>query len=372
MRQYYLPTRITFGRGSFNGLREAVERHAAKKLIIVTGKNAAKKTGLTKKALELLDGYDTCLYGVESNPSINTIEEGVTLLGGEKCDAVVGLGGGSALDVAKSLAILAKNPGPLKDYLSGDKTIQKNGLPYIAVPTTSGTGSEVTMWATVWDKDEKRKYSLESERMYAADALVDPQLTLTVPPRVTAITGLDALSHAVEACWSNNSQPISDVCAMEAIRLVFGNLKKACDNPADISLRENMSKASLFAGLAFSNTKTTACHSVSYPLTARFGVDHGLACAITLPSLLEYNSQAAGEKTGRIAGATGAGTVKQGAENIRKLVSSLGLPTRLSELDIQAGDLEVIVSEGFTRGRTDNNPRKLSRDDLLRILREIF
>lgn len=371
---YYLPARIFLGSGILNNLADYLKLlDTARNVLLVTGRKAMKKYGYTNKVLRLLKDYQVFIFNqVDPNPNTELVKNVRQYAKQNNIDLVIGLGGGSVIDVAKSVAILTNNDKPLEEYLSNKEKIQHRGLSFIAIPTTAGTGSEVTRWATIWDKEKKEKKSLEHSFMYPAVALIDPTITIHLDKYTTAVTGLDVLSHAVEAYWSRNSQPISDMFAREAISLVFGNLERAHQNPHELKFRENMSKASLFAGLAFSNTKTTAAHSISYPMTAYFKIPHGLACAITLPSLLEFNAEVVSEKALAIAKLIGAKTVSESAENIRKLIERLNLPTKLSGLGIREKDLNIIIENGFTPGRVKNNPREIARDDLYKILKNLL
>jgi phosphonate metabolism-associated iron-containing alcohol dehydrogenase len=369
-----MPTKIFFSSDSLGNIKKMVGDFSPRNILLITGKKSMEKSGILGKMKNFLHEFNIFHYNnVEQNPSIETIDKGVIFLKKHDCDFVIGLGGGSALDTAKSIAILANNDGSVREYLLNKKTIENKSLPFIAIPTTSGTGSEVTPWASIWDKNEKRKYSLANEFMFPKIALVDPTLTLTMPKDITAITGLDALSHAIEAYWSKNSQEISDVFALEAIKLIFKNLKKVYDDPDNLKYRENMSKASLFAGLAFSNTKTTAVHSVSYPITAYFNVPHGLACAITLPEFFEFNVPSIDEdKSLRLVKACNGETIEDAALNIQKLIRELDLPTKLSDLGISKKDTSVIIKESFTQDRVTYNPRKLTEKKLKKILERLL
>ena len=371
---YYLPTRIFLGSGILNNLADYLKLlDTTRNVLLVTGRKAMKKYGYTNKVLRLLKDYQVFIFNqVDPNPNTELVKNARQYAKQNNIDLVIGLGGGSVIDVAKSVAILTNNDKPLGEYLSNKEKIQHRGLSFVAIPTTAGSGSEVTRWATIWDKEKKEKKSLEHSFMYPAMALIDPAITIHLDKYTTAVTGLDVLSHAVEAYWSRNSQPISDMFAREAIILVFGNLERAHQNPHELKFRENMSKASLFAGLAFSNTKTTAAHSISYPMTAYFKIPHGLTCAITLPSLLEFNGEVVSEKALAIAKLIGAKTVSESAENIRKLIERLNLPTKLSGLGIREKDLDIIIENGFTPGRVKNNPREIARDDLYKILKNLL
>ena len=288
--KYLSPTKIVFGQRSFNTLKKYVlDLNTHQNILIVTGRNSMKKYGYIDQCKRML--YDRSLYffdRIPPNPTIEVLKEGLEFAGNTDIELVIAIGGGSALDAGKSLAILLKNPGSLSEYLRGKASFHNKGLPFIAIPTTSGTASEVTCWATIWDLLNKKKYSLSHEWMFPDYAIIDPLLTVHMSPQLTACTGMDALTHAIESCWSRSAQPISDSFALRAIKLIRKNIKTAYDEPQNLAARINMAMASLFAGLAFNNTKTAACHSISYPMTFNYNIPHGLAVSITIHDCVLY------------------------------------------------------------------------------------
>jgi phosphonate metabolism-associated iron-containing alcohol dehydrogenase len=289
-------------------------------------------------------------------------------------DWVIGIGGGSVLDFAKSVAFMAGQQESLWAFLTHKNVApSRPGLPLIAIPTTSGTGSEVTPWATVWDFQENKKYSLSDPRMFARHAIVDPSLTLSLPPHITAYTGYDALSQALEAYWSRYANPVSDLFALEAIHLLLAHLGPVVENPDCLEHRVALAKASLYDGLAFSNTKTTAVHAVSYPMTLHYGVPHGVACSLTLAEFWQYNVEAIDPaKVVRLLAAAGEQTSEAFAERLRALAHQIGLPVTLAEAGIPREGIDVILDEGFHPERVVNNPRQLTRKDLREILERIY
>jgi alcohol dehydrogenase class IV len=239
----------------------------------------------------------------------------------------------------------------------------------VMVPTTAGTGAEVTRWATLWDVEANRKRSLEGPETYPLHAVLDPALTLSLPPAVTAVTGADALAHAMEAYWNRNAGPVTDVYALEAVRRIVEILPLAVSEPGNLEYRARMLLASLLAGLAMSGTKTAAAHSLSYPMTLRFGVAHGQAAAVTLPALLRYNAAAFPERMARLAQAAGGSDVESGARRLRDLLQRIGLKVSLSELGIDADGIEILAREGYTPERAGNNLRELDPEGLREVLR---
>ena len=370
MRDYFMPTRLMFGAGALSELPQVLDARPGK--ILVVSNKAMRRLGTLDRIDEML-GLDRTVHfdPVSPNPTPSVVDAAAELFRRERCTAVVGLGGGSVLDVSKCAAIVQANRDGTLAYLCGDSRLEKTGAPVVAIPTTAGTGSEVTPWATVWDMKTLRKYSMEHQSMFPVAALIDPELTRSLPAFQTAVTGMDALSQAIEAYWSKRSQPVSDVHALEAVRLIVGNLETACAG-GDNSARVAMSLGSLESGLAFSNTKTTICHSLSYPLTATFGIPHGQAVAITLPAFLRWNSEAIVDKMPGLLQAIEAESAGAAAARISSLMRSIGLETTFSGLGMKPDDLELVVDEGIYAGRADNNPRETSPDQVLSILRDLY
>jgi phosphonate metabolism-associated iron-containing alcohol dehydrogenase len=303
-------------------------------------------------------------------PTPELVDRVVDLCNSSECDNVMAVGGGSTLDLGKSVAALAPARFQTRDYLTGDARLVGPGLPFIAVPTTAGTGSEVTPWATIWDKEAGRKHSLEHLSMFPDYAVVDPELTMSLSPSMTASSGMDALTQAIEAYWSKRSQPISDLYALGAIRRIMGNLNDACQG-GSIEARTAMAEGSLMSGLAFSNTKTTICHSLSYPMTALYGVSHGQAVSVTLPAFLLWNADAIRAKLTQLVEAFGAASIADAADRIRALMTKIGLSVSLSDLGIGDDEIEAVIEQGFYADRADNNPRPVALQDARMILRSI-
>lgn len=366
---YHIPTKVIFGKDCLEKITNIVEPFKPNRIMLVTGRKSMKKLGVTDRIIDYLKNRRVVVYNkVEQNPDVTTVENGIRFLKDEKCDLVIGLGGGSAIDTAKAVSVLSKNQGPVDEYLFGKMKIVDRGVPLIAIPTTAGTGTEVTQYASIIDETKKRKFSLSHEYIHPSITIVDPTLTVTMPKFVTATTGLDALSQCIEAYWAKDHTPISDIFALNGIALIFNNLVNAFDHAENIAFRGKMALAALFSGIAISITKTTIVHSVSYPLTTHFKISHGLACALTLPSFIRYNSKAVRQRICNIAQTIGAEDVEGLVGKVEDLVSSLKVPRRLGEVGVQRRDIELIVSEGFRPDRAENNPRKVTKEDLRAIL----
>lgn len=384
MNKYYLPTRIVSGSSSLKKIGSLVEGFSPKTVLLVTGRAAMKKSGITGRMIGYLKNYKIIVYDkVEPNPTTAIVDEGLELVKKENVDLIISLGGGSAIDAGKAIAILARNEGSALEYLSKEKEIKNKGLPFIAIPTTAGTGSEITIFSVLTVEKDKAKKTLAHPYMYPAIAVADASLTLGLDKKTTAITGMDALSHAMEAYWSIHSFPAADEHAIKSIKLVDGHLEKACFDLTNLRHREKMMEASLEAGKAFSQTRTTAVHSVSYPMTSHYNVPHGLACGLTLAAFLEFNYKVSKDdcmdKRGpdfvkkrieEIAKALGSETVEQGASRIREIMKNIGLPIHLKEAGVK--DIDVVIEGGFTPERVKNNPRRVSRENLRSLLSTLF
>lgn len=371
---YLSPAKIVFGQNSFQTLKKIVlNQNITKNILLVTGQVNMKKYGYVDQIYKML--YNWSVYhfdAISPDPTPEVIQEGMKFIEPRKIELIIALGGGSVLDAGKVFSTLLKNRGSLSEYLEGNRNIENPGVPIIAIPTTAGTASEVTCWATIWNKKKKKKYSLAHQWMFPDYALVDPTLTVNMPPQLTAVTGMDALTHAIEAAWSRNAQPISDVFALRAIKLNRQNLKRAYDHPKDLEARTNMALASLLAGLAFNNTKTAACHSLSYPMTVNFGIPHGLAVSITIKEVIKYNYRAIPKKVMQIVEEFGCSSVDEFCESLSELMVSLGLPIRLRDLNLKEKDIELLLNEGTHSDRMGNNPVNLSSEDIRTILTNSF
>lgn len=369
-KKYYCPTKIIFGNDSLQNILDCTKELGKKNVLLITGQKSMKNSGITGKLLTYLKDYNVNVYDkVEPNPSIETVNDCIETAKQNNSDLIISLGGGSAIDAGKAAAILMKNDGKIGDYLYKRKKIQNKGIDFIAIPTTSGSGSEVTPYSVITDKNKKKKLTLAHDFIYPSFAIIDPILALTLSKSNTAVTGIDALAHSLEAYWSINSQPISELFALKSIMLIFSNLQKVCNEPNNVKYRKNMSLASLFAGMAFNNTGTNVCHAVSYPLTTYFNVPHGLACGLTLSSVLEYNKEIIKEKMNALADEMNTEPDKC-PQKIRDLMMNIGLPTTLGETGIRKKDIPLIIKESFIIEKLKKNPKEINKQDLEKILLE--
>lgn len=368
-RSYVLPTHVYFGRRTSGKIAKIIVSKKIQKVIFVVGEHL-KNSSLIHEILSS-KAYTTVLYPVPIKKSdIEVVSNLIEFVRKDASDAVIGIGGGAILDSAKCAAILSVHPGNIGEYLQGRRKITHRGLPFIAIPTTAGTGSEVTPWATVWGKH--KKFSLSDHRMFASCAIVDPQLTDSLPSSVTAESGIDALCQAVEAYWNVHHNETSDKYALQAIEVIRTNLATAVQKPTK-HVRDQMAWGSLLGGLAFSNTQTTICHAVSYPMTIHWGIPHGQATAITLPLFMRYTVATIDQKRReKLLKAFGVVSEEKAAYDIEVLIRAIGLKTKLSHLGLTKKNLSTIVKEGFHPDRAKNAPRIPTKEELYEMLLTIL
>lgn len=363
------PTRVIFGRGALEHLgREALSW--GKKAMLVTGHSAMRKSGVLDKVGSLMRSakVDFSLFDrVEHDPSLETVDQGVKFLQRNKCDLIVALGGGSAIDAGKAIASLARESGTVWEYYA-DREIEKEGFPFIAVPTTAGTGAEITNNSVLLDKKKKIKKSIRSPYMIAKVALIDPELTLSLPPRTTAYTGMDAFTQALEAYVTRTSNPVTDSLALRAVEIIFYSLPQAVENGSNTEARERMAIGSLLSAMAFSNSGLGAVHGLAHPIGAHFGVPHGLACAILLPYVTGFNLRVKRDRFKEIASKTGTEKVENLPSIIKGFLEKIDLPLDFRSYGITEADFPRIIAESRSSSMS-KNPRKLSDEDLREILR---
>jgi alcohol dehydrogenase len=374
--------KIVFGNGSILTLTSHIKEFHAQNPLLVIDKNLAKTDLLEKIANVLIPGgiKFTVYDKVEPEPPIELADEGAKIAVKNKCDIVIGIGGGSAMDVAKAIAVLATNKGSAVDYLGLNK-VPKPGLPKIMIPTTAGTGSEVTFTAVFVRKNLKKKEGMNSPYLYPELALLDPELTLSLPPVPTAQTGLDALCHAIESYTSVNSSPVSEMFSLEAIALIAENLRTCVHDGKNIVARERMLLGSLYAGIGLANAGVTAVHSLSYPLGGKYGVGHGLANTMMLLAVMDFNLPAALEKFTDVAAAMGEnieGLPEREAaylalEAVEALIEDCGIHATLAQFGIKEKDFPALADVALTVARPlENNPRKITKEDMIAIYAQAF
>lgn len=374
---FYSPNKIIFGPDAVKSLGSEALQLGAKKVFIVTDPGVAKADLLqpVKSSLESA-GIPFVVYDrVEPEPPIRCVKEATDLFLSERCDVVVGLGGGSSLDVGKGVSLLATNRGNLLDIVGID-LVKKRGVPKILIPTTSGTGSEVTRVLVVTDEADNTKKVVNSIYALADVALVDPLLTLSVPPKVTADTGVDALVHAIETYVSVNATPFSDILGEKAIRWIAQYLPTAWAKGSNLEARYFMSLASTVAGMAFASGGLGAVHALAYPVGTEYHLPHGRSNAIMLSHIMKYNLSGNPEKYASIAAFMGKNiegvSAMRGAvlaiEAVQELLETVQIPYRLRDYGISKKDLPKFVEGAMKFARLFvPNPRDLTEQDVLSI-----
>lgn len=366
---FHNPVRITFGAGSLVELRNLPK---GERPLLVTTPGFTRR-GVTEEIKRLVGAERLIIYDqVEPNPDRSVVEAAAISLRGERATSIIALGGGSAMDTAKALSVLLSagdEEFSLQAHLEeGASLPEEPPLPIYAVPTTAGTGAEVTPFATIWDRATEKKYSLTGPSVYPYAAILDPELTLGLPEEETVSSGLDALSQGLESIWNRNANPITVSLASRAVHLALCALPHLLEDPKNIEVRSEMMEASLLSGLAISVTRTALAHSISYPLTAHHGIPHGLACSFTLPALLEYNVVVDDGRLSTLAAGLRLGGWVEFRRVLQELLVGLQVPERLSRyLDDPASTLRL-VPEMFTPGRADNNLRSVGSSEIEDIL----
>jgi alcohol dehydrogenase len=370
---FELPTKIEYGVGAARGLVDAVKKRNAGKLLLITDKGIVS-SGLLEKITGSLNAHKMnwkVFDNVEPNPKDYNVQQGAEIARRFGADCLVALGGGSPIDCAKAIAVLAFQGGAVRDYEGSDK-IGADVLPLVAVPTTAGTGSEVTFSSVITDSSEKFKFSIKDPKIAPKVALVDPEMTLTMPPELTASTGMDALTHAIEAFSAKVSEPIADSAALYAIELIARYLRIAVSESHNLEARAGMLLGSLLAGIAFSHADVAAVHCVAEALGGKYDAAHGVCNAIVLPAVMAYNMEYCKERYARIAAAMGLAVenIDQGAERaveaVKKLASDIHLPG-FNSLGVKEKDLEELAVNAFRNGSNIDNPRPMKKEDYLNL-----
>ena len=323
---YLQPVKIHFGKGRVKEIKEIARELGCKRGLLVAGPFFFK-SGLAEKVIKESEGMIVASFGdVSPNPDVAEVDACAEVIRQKNIGFVVALGGGSPMDCAKAAASVALTPDSIRKYHGTGVAMPEKHLPLIAVPTTAGTGSEVTCVSVLSDHANGKKAPIVSEGFYPAAAIIDPELTYTMPPQVTAGTGIDVLSHAIEGYWSKGHQPICDVLAMHAAELVFKYVYRVYSKPDDEEAREKMCEASLIAGLAFTLPKTTSSHACSFPLTNIYHIPHGEACGLTLDYFIRINAKGeGGERVEEFARRIGFKDAEEMADAVLELKKKMGL-----------------------------------------------
>lgn len=366
--EFNLPVKLIFGNGKRKEIKKYIEEIGGTNGVLVCSRSFAKN-GLADEFVNLSDGLIKGIYSdVRPNPTTDNVDKCVGLMRELNADFAVALGGGSPMDCCKAASAIARGNDVISSYHSGGKPIDGNeAIPMIAVTTTSGTASEVTNISVLTDLSLNLKNPMNDPAMYPKIAVIDPELTLTVPPQVTASTGLDVLAHAVESYWSSINQPICTACSIYSARLVFKWLERAYSNPDDLEAREKMAEASIVAGVAFSHPRTTGSHACSFPLTNIYGVPHGEACAFTLDYFIKFNADNA-DQDGRITALAkdcGFDSPYQMADEIMAMKKRMGMKTTLSQIGCTTDEQIKELTQKSMSMLMTRNPIPLTEQNIL-------
>jgi len=379
VKTFRIPRTVITGSGSSKQVGEECRKLNLRKALIVTDRNQVK-LGIIDGVLESLQqsGVAYAIYdGVNTEPVVEHVQEGLEAFRENKCHCLLAIGGGSPMDTAKAISVMVTNPGSINDYMGLGKVPEK-GIPVIAVPTTAGTGSEVTPFTIITDTKRNVKMLIGSPFLMPEIAIVDPRLTLLLPPDITAATGIDALTHAIEAYVSVKAQAISDLFCLAAIERIAGNLRQAWDDGENMEARENTMMGALMAGIAFSNSSVALVHAMARPIGAYFHVRHGASNAALLGGVMEFSLEGNPARYARIAGAMGADirglsemeAAKQGAEAVKKLIKDIRIPS-LRELGVDKEKLEQLApkmsDDAIASGSPANNPRQASKEEIIEL-----
>ncbi|WP_420908667.1 iron-containing alcohol dehydrogenase [Brevibacillus humidisoli] len=371
LKGFEMPTVVKHGIGVIQYAGEEVKQLGVTKVLLVTDPGV-KKVGLIDPVAESLiaAGMEVVLFDkVEPNPSINVVAEGTALYQAEGCDGLVAVGGGSSMDTAKAIGVEVVHGEPVLNYeaAEGKKPLEKRIPPLTTIPTTAGTGSEVTQWAVITDPQRQFKFNTGGPLIAAHLTIIDPKMHVSMPPHITAATGIDALSHAIECYTCHYAQPITDAVALLAIEYVAKYLRRAVANGHDIEARYGMAQAAMLAGLSYGSESAGAAHAMAQTLGGIIPVAHGPCVAAMLGPVMEYNWMGEPEKFARIAQAMGVNThgmsleeaAKAAVKAVYELVEDVGIPT-LDEQGVPADMIPRLAQEAMNDPQTVGNPRDMS------------
>jgi aldehyde dehydrogenase (NAD+) len=378
---FFSPTRIVYGVGSGGDVAMELSNLGCARAVLVTDRFLYENTDLVKKIEKSLGDLCVGVFAdVPSDSGLHVVNAGYAFAKDRRAEGVVSVGGGSVIDTAKGIAILLKEGGKLEDY-QGFQMLTRKVVPHVCLPTTAGTGSEVTYVAVIKDHDKKQKLLFGDHHIIPDVAILDPKLTLGLPPALTAATGMDALSHAVEAITSSQREPISDALGLHAIRLVKEWLPLAVKNGQDVNARGHMLVAATLAGAAFSNAQVGLVHAIAHTIGARHGVHHGLANAVAMPYVMRFNNSDVAEQQAMIAEALGVETrglsVEQAglaaADAVAALDATLGLPATLKDVGVPEDDLQACAQVALSDGAIIYNGRPVfDPAEILPLLRKAW
>ncbi|WP_305829247.1 L-threonine dehydrogenase [Photobacterium leiognathi] len=373
---FYIPTVNFMGAGCLTQAADAIKSHGLKKALIVTDKVLNQIGVVTQVAVLLTErDIDSVVYdGTQPNPTIKNVDEGLALLKENQCDFVISLGGGSPHDCAKGIALLAANGGQIGDYEGVDRSA-KAQLPVVAINTTAGTASEMTRFCIITDEERHIKMAIVDKNTTPLMSVNDPQLMLAKPASLTAATGMDALTHAIEAYVSTAATPITDAVAIKAIELIQQNLRTAVKEGQNLNAREQMAYAQFMAGMAFNNASLGYVHAMAHQLGGYYNLPHGVCNAVLLPHVQRYNAQVSAERLRDVAKAMGVDvegmTAEQGAdaalEAIVALSKDVGIPSGLKELGAKEEDIALLADNALKDACGFTNPKQATHEEISQI-----
>lgn len=380
-KYFYMPSVSAMGVNCLTEVPKYIKENEFKKGLIVTD-SVLVQIGLVGKVTELLEKNDIgyVIYdGTKPNPTVKNVNDGLSLLKENECDFVISLGGGSPHDCAKGIALLATNGGDIKDYEGVNKSKYPQ-LPLITINTTAGTASEMTIFSIITDEDRHIKMALVDKHMTPVMAVNDPMLMVAMPKSLTSATGMDALTHSIEAYVSTNATPITDACAEKSIELIAKYLKRAVENGNDIKARDLMAYAEFLAGMAFNNASLGYVHAMAHQLGGFYDLPHGVCNAVLLPHVQEFNAKVSAERLKKVASIMGIDvdemTNEEGAkaciEAIKDLSKSIGIPSGLKELGAKEEDFDVLAENALKDACGLTNPVVATHKDIVQIFKNAF
>ncbi|MBT2340344.1 MULTISPECIES: L-threonine dehydrogenase [Pseudomonas] len=378
---FFIPAVNIMGLGCLDEAMTAIRNYGFRKALIVTDAGLAK-AGVASKVVELLaiQDVDAVIFdGAKPNPSIANVEQGLVLLKESECDFVVSLGGGSPHDCAKGIALCATNGGQIRDYEGVDRS-SKPQLPLIAINTTAGTASEMTRFCIITDETRHVKMAIVDRNVTPLMSVNDPALMVAMPKGLTAATGMDALTHAIEAYVSTAATPITDACALKAITLISNNLRLAVRDGSDLAARENMAYAQFLAGMAFNNASLGFVHAMAHQLGGFYDLPHGVCNAVLLPHVQSFNASVCAARLNDVGRAMGVDTpgasVEEGAQvaiaAIRSLAHDVDIPAGLRELGVRLNDVPVLAANALKDACGLTNPRAADQRQIEEIFRSAY
>ncbi len=371
---FIFPTRIDYGIGIIKNLTCVLKEYGITKPLIITDKGIVE-SGLLQKVTALLeaDHFDYFVFDeIEANPKDYNVDKAAETALKNHTDGIIALGGGSPIDTAKAASAIISYGGKALDYMGKNK-VKGPVQPFITIPTTAGTGSEVTFSSVITDSKKNFKLTMKSEYIAPKVALLDPELTVSLPPSITASTGVDALTHAIEAYSAKVSEPIADACALYAIELIAENIREAFNNGMNVQARAAMQMGSTLAGIAFSHSDVASVHCMAEALGGIYDAPHGVCNSILLPHVMAYSLKDATDRYARIARAMGSKeecdikAAEEAVEMVKQIVSDLKLP-KFSELGVREEDLEKLSEMSVANLSTDSNPRFMGKKEYLAVL----